>query len=120
MTKESIIELQKLDCNCNDCKFMQRDIEKYNHSLKLHEQWSLDYFNSIKNNLINKAKDWREKGQFEKAELLEKEANNMIFQFNKKEIAIQYGICMKLQKEVSFIPNCLQLDTQHCFEHRKS
>lgn len=26
MTRESIIELQKIDCNCNDCKFMLRDL----------------------------------------------------------------------------------------------
>jgi len=29
MDKESRIELQKIDCNCNDCKFMVRDFEKY-------------------------------------------------------------------------------------------
>ena len=29
MDKESRIELQKIDCNCNDCKYMVRDIEKY-------------------------------------------------------------------------------------------
>lgn len=29
MNKESIIELQKIDCNCNDCKYLQRDIAKY-------------------------------------------------------------------------------------------
>jgi hypothetical protein len=29
MDKESIYELQKIDCNCNDCKFMQRDLQKY-------------------------------------------------------------------------------------------
>lgn len=28
MDKESIIALQKIDCNCNDCKFMIRDFEK--------------------------------------------------------------------------------------------
>lgn len=28
MTKESIYELQKIDCNCNDCKFMQRDMSR--------------------------------------------------------------------------------------------
>lgn len=28
MTKESIIELQKIDCNCNDCKFMERDMSR--------------------------------------------------------------------------------------------
>jgi len=29
MTKESLFELQKIDCNCNDCAFMVRDFEKY-------------------------------------------------------------------------------------------
>jgi hypothetical protein len=29
MDKESIYELQKIDCNCNDCKYLQRDIVKY-------------------------------------------------------------------------------------------
>lgn len=29
MDKDSIIFLQKLDCNCNDCFFMKRDFEKY-------------------------------------------------------------------------------------------
>lgn len=28
MDRNSIIELQKIDCNCNDCIFFQRDIEK--------------------------------------------------------------------------------------------
>jgi hypothetical protein len=28
MNKESIYELQLIDCNCNDCKFMQRDLSK--------------------------------------------------------------------------------------------
>ena len=28
MDKESRYELQKIDCNCNDCKFMERDFEK--------------------------------------------------------------------------------------------
>ncbi len=27
-SKESAFELQKIDCNCNDCKFMLRDFEK--------------------------------------------------------------------------------------------
>jgi len=28
MNKESVIELQRIDCNCNDCAFMVRDLEK--------------------------------------------------------------------------------------------
>lgn len=29
LDKESIIELQKIDCNCNDCAFMVRDTAKF-------------------------------------------------------------------------------------------
>ncbi len=29
MDKQSLIELQKIDANCNDCKHMDRDFEKY-------------------------------------------------------------------------------------------
>lgn len=29
MDKESILALQRIDCNCNDCVFMVRDLEKY-------------------------------------------------------------------------------------------
>ena len=36
MDKESIYELQKIDCNCNDCKFMVRDFEKF----KKWENWN--------------------------------------------------------------------------------
>lgn len=32
MDKESLYELQKIDCNCNNCKFMIRD-------LKLKSKW---------------------------------------------------------------------------------
>lgn len=28
MDRESIFELQKIDCNCNDCVFMVRDLEQ--------------------------------------------------------------------------------------------
>ena len=34
MDKESRYELQIIDCNCNDCKFMIRDFEK----LELHKK----------------------------------------------------------------------------------
>lgn len=29
MDRESRIELQRIDCNCNDCGYMVRNIEKY-------------------------------------------------------------------------------------------
>lgn len=36
LDKESLYLLQKIDCNCNDCIFMKRDIDKYNSFNSLH------------------------------------------------------------------------------------
>lgn len=36
MNRESIIELQKIDCNCNDCVFMERDLEKFRSNDELY------------------------------------------------------------------------------------
>lgn len=119
MEKDSIIELQKIDCNCNDCKFLERDIERFKKSLDDHYRWQLDYFNTVKRNLYKKADYWKRRGFIEKCDDIEQEADNLKFQFNKKEALINYGECLKFNKDVSFIPNVLQIDTQECFEHRR-
>jgi hypothetical protein len=43
MDKESVLELQKLDCNCNDCQFMVRDFEKYKKFDSLYDNYSPSY-----------------------------------------------------------------------------
>ena len=55
MTKDGIIELQKLDCNCNDCKFMIRDIDKfksfnYLYEGNKHSSHRINYGHCIKHN----------------------------------------------------------------------
>jgi hypothetical protein len=92
------IDLQNFDCNCNDCFFMKRDIDKYKESLKRHEKWQKDYFEN------NKLKNPENKKQFI---------------FDKSTCIIHYGFCEKLKKDVSFIPNIFQYETQKCFEHRR-
>lgn len=120
MDKESVLESQKIDCNCNDCVFMQRDVEKFKASQELHHKWQLDYFNTCKQRLKDKAK-WY-KNNFNDLETWDKlltEADKMKFQFNSKTAMINYGNCTKLNKSVSFIPNHCQLETQSCFKHRR-
>ena len=119
MDKDSIILLQKLDCNCNDCISLERDLSRFKKSLTDHRRWQLDYFNSVKANLNKKAREWRRKGELEKFEDVSQEADKLKFQFNKKEVLINYGDCSKLNKSVSFIPNTIQLHTQDCFKHRR-
>jgi len=70
------IELQLIDCNCNDCKFMVRDLEKLN----------------------------KHKKTFVGTGITDK---------------LNFGMCTKFNKSVTFIPNTCQLETQNCFEHRK-
>tara|TARA_R110000824_G_scaffold114161_2_gene264463 strand:+ start:678 stop:914 length:237 start_codon:yes stop_codon:yes gene_type:complete len=76
MNNTGVFELQKLDCNCNDCKFMVRDFEK----LKTHKE------SYIGTGLIDR---------------------------------LSFGKCNKFNKDVSFIPGVLQLETQNCFKHRR-
>ena len=70
------IEQQLIDCNCNDCKFMVRDLE-----------------------ILNKHKK-----TFAGTGIMDK---------------LNFGMCTKFNKSVTFIPNTCQLETQECFEHRK-
>ena len=99
MDAESRIELQKIDCNCNDCKFMIRDFDKYKASKELHYEWQKNYFDFIK---------------------IKTNDDTMAFQFDSSTAMIQFGHCAKFNKNVSFIPNICQIDTQECFEHRRS
>lgn len=124
MTKESKYELQLIDCNCNDCKFMQRDIPKYNHSKTLHHLWNRRYFDVLNKKKLDKAQKWLDKledegvNEWEKALFLIEEVNNAKFMFN-NDAHISFGDCTKFKKPVQFIANTCQLDTQDCFEHRK-
>jgi hypothetical protein len=82
MTRESIIARQEIDCNCNDCIHMCRQLDKYIEFDVMHT-----------NN----------KGQV-----------------TSPSFRINYGWCNKFLKDVSFIPNTCQLDTQNCFVHRRT
>lgn len=114
-----MIEFQKIDCNCNDCIFMVRDNEMFKKSVELHYKWQFNYFNSIRGNLYKKAENWRLRGFPDNYEIVKREADKMKFQFDKKEISINYGKCLKFNKQVSFIPNVCQIETQVCFKHRR-
>lgn len=120
MDKESIFELQKIDSNCNDCIFMQRNVDKFKESQEHHLKMQSDYFKTLRNKVIEKANFWKyKKNDLEKYSDIAMEADRMKFQFDKSTAMINFGTCTKLNKEVSFIPNILQLDTQECFKHRK-
>lgn len=118
MDKESRYELQKIDCNCNDCVFMDRDFDRFKASQEFHRKMQEDTFEADRKRLIARADEWKKKGEDEKHTYLMREVKKMRFVFDKSVCLINYGKCSKLGKDVSFIPNHCQLDTQECFEHR--
>lgn len=99
MDAQSIHELQKIDCNCNDCKFMVRDLEKKNYWNERNREWQLTEFNRRK-----------ERGHIR---------HDAQFQFDKKRLTLQYGKCSKFDKDIIFLPGHCQPETQECFVHRK-
>lgn len=116
MDKESIYELQKIDCCCNDCGYMVRDLEKYKRVLEWDKKWQLIFFRSKKARAIVRAR--RHKNP-EKRALALADAVALTHTYFPQRIPIGYGACTKFGKQVSFTPNTCQLDTQDCFVHRK-
>lgn len=115
--KEAAYLLQRVDCNCNDCGFMKRDLEAYNKAQQIARAGELWLFENRKERLLEKAKKKREDGQPDKAEQLEKQVAAMKFQYSAGMAS--YGHCQKFDKPVTFIPGICQIETQKCFIHRK-
>jgi len=112
--KEAIYELQRIDCNCNNCGFMKRDLETY----KQWEDWNrareLEEFEKRKAKAIADAEVIEDQGS--RKALLHK-AHKMRFHFEKAKL-INYGVCLQFHKSVTFLPNVCQIETQKCFIHR--
>lgn len=118
MTKESIIELQKIDYNCNDCKFMERDMELY----KQWDVWRLQYqqylFGLRKAHALDVAIRLNNEDPQNPAYIeMVWDALEMVFVFEMNKI--NYGNCLKFTKPVTFMPGTCQIETQGCFEHRR-
>jgi hypothetical protein len=116
MNKESMVELQKIDCNCNDCKHMVRDFETFNKWKKWQLEQDKKDFDRKKAKAIEDAKKIME----------EKSRNSMLSIANKmkyqaeKTSNINYGFCSKKNnKPITFLPCVCMIENQECFEHRR-
>ncbi len=118
MDKESIYELQKIDCNCNDCAFLVRDIDKFKANAVIDNENQLFLFENRKAKMIERAKIQMNFNK-EKGEKQLQAAHDLKYQYQGQQCPILYGICSKLHKAITFIANICQLDTQTCFVHRK-
>lgn len=122
MKKDDIILLQKIDCNCNNCKFMERDLDKYNKWRSFHFDMQQISFGTKKAKAINDAIALVATNPPEQAaklayERILQKAWDMEFLFERN--VINYGYCNLFVREVSFIPDTCQIETQNCFVHRK-
>ena len=113
------IELQQLDCNCSDCGFLERSLANRQRHVDTHYDWQKHHFNELRLRKIEKAEEWIRKEQKDKAKVLLNEARKMEFVYDEGRCSLGFGKCTKFNKQVSFVPNTLQLDTQECFVHRK-
>ena len=109
------MELQNIDCNCNNCVHMIRDIDKWKYWHDWHRAMELIEFDKAKAKAIAEALLIEDEDN--KRGML-RVANKMKFQFE-KAFLIGYGTCAKLNKLVNFLPNTCQLDTQLCFQNRR-
>jgi hypothetical protein len=119
MTRESIIELQRIDCNCNDCWFMVRNIELFKEWEEKNQLYAFTALELAIQKRLEKATEMERIGEFDKARGLTMEAKKLTVKNFLSRQLIQYGACHKFNKPVSFIPNVCQLETQNCFEHRR-
>ena len=111
MTKESAIELQKIDCNCNDCKYLVRDLSRYKLSQIFHADLQKQEFDRNRNTELFIGYTSKDNAIINKV-LKQK--------FMPGKPIVSFGYCKKFDfKQVSFIPGTNQLETQECFEHRK-
>lgn len=131
MDKESIIELQKIDCNCNDCVYLSRLLDKQNDILAADKISQEEIFYIVKDNktkdiqttieslfknkLIILNADKKISKLKNKLQVLKKDK----YGYQGQKTPVQYGLCKRFNKEIHFIPNTLQLETQDCFIHRK-
>jgi len=112
------IEQQIIDSNCNDCKFLVRSLVKRQKHIDFLYIEQKRLFDTKRLKLVEAAEDWIVKGERKKAKDILKQVNEMNFVFSLNS-RIAFGYCSKNKKDVSFIPNTCQLETQECFQHRR-
>ncbi len=118
MDKESIILMQEVDCNCNDCGHFVRSIEALNASKKRHRQWAFLSILTRRENFWEEAQKALDKGKMDSyRDLLL--ARSRVTVDKSYRAGLVFGSCSKFGKSIITVPNVCQIDTQECFIHRR-
>lgn len=122
------IELKNLDANCSDCIHLERLLSERQKHVDFHFKMQKSHFDTTRIKLLQKGEMHLRKAKEssgdkseaykQKAKANFNEARKMVFVFDEGSTSLFYGNCLKHKKPVSFIPQTLQLETQHCFEPR--
>lgn len=112
-------ELQCVDANCSDCKYMIRDLEKRKASLELHDKWQKEEYDKEVKRVEALIEKYKKENHQLALHQLQLERKRMKYQFDTSKATIHYGYCNHKQCDLSFIPNTCQIETQDCFVHRK-
>lgn len=114
-----MIELQNLDCNCNDCFYLQRSLAKRQEHIDFHYQEQKKHFNTKRIKLLERGEYWLFiKKDKKKAKLLFNEARKMLFVFSEGPCSLSYGKCILKKINISFIVKIMMEENFNCFKHR--
>jgi hypothetical protein len=130
MDARSRYQLQCIDANCNDCKHFVRSVQKLQASKQLHRNMDAMSIRGIRRYFWEeaqkelessaKAKDPAIKAaKLRKYYGLLKERSRVTVDTSYKT-GLVFGDCTKFNRHIETVPNACQLDTQHCFEHRRA
>src|SRR5688572_24576735 len=107
--REKAYLLQRIDCSCNDCGFMDRHMGQLNDARCKRDEMQKDSFERLRESMKDKAEYWDAHDQPHKAEVLREEIKKMKYQYESPPDEIHYGYCTKFDKPVTFIPNTCQI-----------
>lgn len=91
---------------------MERDMDSYRKACEANTPLQKRYFDQQKAHAILEAEAMGN-------ERLLRKAQGMRFE-PKYKSALNHGHCTRFNKPVRFLPNTIQLETQNCFEHRRT
>lgn len=118
MDKDSIIALQKIDCNCNDCKFFVRDMDALKASKQFHRDYCAWSYRVRRQYCWDEAQKALAKGEQKRHDEMMRQRRIVTVDTGYKT-GLVFGNCAKLNKPITTVPNVCQPDTQQCFEHRR-
>ena len=111
---------------------MVRNFKRFEQSKTDRDRWQKGTFNATRKRMIFDSQSFimrgqreRKRGELENAKSLFKKGYNLLKIARKMKYGftndsnINFGDCTKKNKQVTFIPTVMQLDTRECFIHRK-